>query len=214
MRVFVGACVAALMWAGLVVPVGAQSQSHAVCVPTGSTPVIKTGKPTLEGQNVGFQLTARFSSASVADVTVRVTIRFDDGTSYSTSLLISSSSRMGTTTRSTLSVDAAGRKSVALTVDDDSAYRWCTRHAVQEGPYRSPRWSPPPPQDWTPQDPPDYVQEIIDNAPPRPEPRPFPGDDVTGERRHAALYGPGGPLEPSYRLEWLCWGTFGTADGC
>jgi len=40
------------------------------------------------------------------------------------------------------------------------------------------------------------------------------GDDVTGERRHAALYGPGGPLEPSYRLEWLCWGTFGTADGC
>ena len=119
-------------------------------------------------------------------------------------------------TTATLSVSrTCSTQTVAITVNGHADYLACRLHAGvaftgvhQRVPPRPPQVIPPP----TTQTAEEAAAAVIADAPPRPAPRP--AEDQLNPDGSVNLYGPGGLLTPERRLAWLCWATFGTADGC
>ena len=171
-------------------------------------------------------------------VTVSVTVNRDGVTSSETVLVSSTTfvsenpSRQYKATRATLSVSRTSTtQTVAITVNENASYYICRPHAGVSftGVYQ--RVDPRPPQVHPPAaDPPPpastttlwgpvsdlsaaeqaVIAETIGDRPPRPGPPANP----TNPDGTVNLYGPGGLLTPERRQAWLCWSTFGNADGC
>ncbi len=195
----------ALLWS--VLAVSAQAQSHR-CISTDGRPVVSTGKPAAEPTQVGFALKYRYDFSGVSPtVTVRVTVETNTPTGPPT---ISHQTVNVGMSGATLTVPRASNLlGMAITINDHSSYWVCRRHAVVtfDGVVQPVPW-PPPTTTLPPYTPVDYVQEIIDDAPPRPEPRPMadrhPDDPVRD------LYSPDtGLLTPERVKAWRCWAAFG-----
>ena len=187
-RAVLGMLIIGLLGALLALPAAGQ-QSWAVCVPSPTMPSVSTGETSYENGMASVTLKGRWRTTSGSNITVRVRVTFDGHTSSDQTVTIARNGRTGT---AQLGVPAAGRQVVGFKILDDSSYTWCKRTAGVTVPrqtpiYIPPQPTPPPTPDPTP---PDYLAEIIADAPPRPTPNP---DATEAETRHA----------------WICWATFG-----
>ncbi len=207
----------ALLGVLLVLPARAQ-QHWADCVPSSSTPIVSTGDVSYENGMASVNLKTRYheNQGPTPDVTVRVRVTFDGHTSsvHTVTVPATSGQRVGT---AQLGVPAAGHQVVGFKILDDSSYTWCKRTAGVTVPHQTPIHIPPPQTTLPTPDPtpPDYVAEIIADAPPRPTPHPDAppppeADDEPDSLAHQQyLYGPHGVLSDETRLAWQCWATFG-----
>jgi len=183
---------------------------------------------------VGFTVQVRHHGNTVSAVTVSVTVNRDGVTSSQTVVVptVSNPQRLSNrdfVTRATLSVSRTSTtQTVAITVNENANYYVCKVHAGVSITGVHQRVPPPEPQVWPEPDTPppaststvsgpvselsqaeqDWIDETVDERPPRPDPpaNPTNPDGTTN------LYGPGGFLTPEHKLQWQCWAAAGNTE--
>ena len=203
-------------------PTGAQSPDRG-CVPEPGRPAVSAVRASTTDISAGtspvaFQLTVRHhGTGQPPAVTVHVTINRNGATEQATVIVPSGS------TTAMLSVSRTSTtQTLAITVNDHSAYLACKLHAGVAFTGVQQRVPPRPPQVYPEPDPPPppaststdsgpvselsaaeqaVVAETTADSPARP------GTDPSFTNRD-------GSLTPEGRQAWLCWVTFGNAEGC
>ncbi|MDE2891839.1 MAG: hypothetical protein OXN86_04975 [Chloroflexota bacterium] len=224
-RIFGTALIAALLVGVFAVPsTGAQSPDRG-CIPETNRPVVSavrasSGDVSAGDSPVAFQLKVRHEGVgSGPAVTVYVTINRNGATEQTTVIVPGGA---GTVTTMLSVSRTSTTQTLAITVNDHPSYLACKLHAGLAFTGVQQRVPPRPPQVHPEPDPPPppaststlwgpvselsaaeqaVVAETTAGSPARP------GTDPSHRNRD-------GSLTPEGRSAWLCWGTFGTADGC